>query len=72
MALGSDPRFQEQVRLPLHLKRQLFAFKSEDGLLVERDVPVSLENADEKNLVLNVPLALLDIFHEAFQLGSKI
>ncbi|MGX1321620.1 hypothetical protein AB7M17_005073 [Bradyrhizobium sp. USDA 377] len=72
MALGSDPRFREQARLPLHLKRQLLAFESKSGLLVERDVPLSLENTDEKDPVLNMPLALLDILHDAFQLGSKI
>ncbi|WP_211414439.1 hypothetical protein [Bradyrhizobium iriomotense] len=72
MALSPDRCFQKQARLPLHLKRQLLAFKSKSGLFVERDVPLSLENVDEKNPVLNMPLALLDIFHEAFQLGSKI
>ncbi|MBB4370562.1 hypothetical protein GGD63_003357 [Bradyrhizobium sp. cir1] len=72
MGLSSDPRFQEQARLPLHLKRQLLAFKSKSGLLVERDVSLSLENVDEKYPVINMPLALVDIFHEAFQLGSKI
>lgn len=31
-----------------------------------------LEDVDEKSPVLNMPLALLDILHEAFELGSKI
>ena len=69
---SSVPCFQKQVRLPLHLIRQLLALESERGLFLERDVSLPLEDVDEKSPVLNMPLALLDILHEAFELGSKI
>ena len=69
---SSVPCLQNQARLPLHLIRQLLALESERGLFLERDVSLPLEDVDEKSPVLNMPLALLDILHEAFELGSKI
>ena len=69
---SSVPCLQKQVRLPLHLICKLLALEPERGLFLERDVSLPLEDVDEKNPVLNMPLALLDILHEAFELGSKI
>src|SRR5947209_1489148 len=68
----SYTRFLQELHLAFQLQRKLIAFELELGLLLHRIATVMLQNADQKDLVFNVPLALLYLGHQVFELASQI
>jgi hypothetical protein len=53
--ISAGMRLVQELSLHFHLQGELLAFVLQFSLLLESVVTITIQNADEKNLILDVP-----------------